>query len=89
MVARSGGAKAPRRKQSSDREERLQQTRKTGLSIHRGRRSPPGDLQTAPHWAPFVNEGAEGTWKRMGDKRHQGHQDKSMIKATILFFSQG
>jgi len=34
-----------------------------------------------------VNEGAEGTWKRMGDKRHEeGRQDK--IKATILFFSK-
>jgi len=30
---------------------------------------------------------AEGTWKRMGDKRHkEGRQDKSLIKATILFF---
>jgi len=35
----------------------------------------------------IVNEGAEGTWKRMGDKRlEEGRQDKSLIKATILFF---
>jgi len=34
-----------------------------------------------------VNDGAEGTWKRMGDKRREeGRQDKSLIKATILFY---
>jgi len=33
--------------------------------------------------------GAEDTWKRMGDKRcKEGHQDKSLLKATILFFSK-
>jgi len=34
-----------------------------------------------------VNDGAEGIWKRMRDKRcKEGHQDKSLIKVTILFF---
>lgn len=34
-----------------------------------------------------VNDGAEGTWKRTGNKRRkEGRQGKSLIKATILFF---
>jgi len=33
-----------------------------------------------------VNQGAEGNWKGTGDKRcEEGRQDKSLIKATILF----
>lgn len=35
----------------------------------------------------LVNEGADGTWKRMGNKRcEEGRQDKNLIKATVLFF---
>jgi len=54
--------------QRSKKEQSLPQTKKTDQPINRERLSPPGHLQRAATWVPFVSERSEGAWNRIGTR---------------------